>query len=196
VRAGEGSALVGAIQDVVTGEVAVSRMSCLRANALGSCVAVALHDAAARLGGLAHVMLPGSAPPGSDVPATRYAENALRALLEVLEAQGGEARRISAALAGGGNVLGPGQEGIGQDIVASVLRCLAEMGIRVVASDVGGSERRSLWLESQTGRIFFTVGDSGPMLLRDPGLEGRGKGYPNDREYQGGSPGEDPGSRG
>ena len=60
--------------EVSTGEVRASSDRVLRASALGSCVAVAMLDAEAGTGGLAHVMLPGASPDGQQNEHAKYAE--------------------------------------------------------------------------------------------------------------------------
>jgi chemotaxis receptor (MCP) glutamine deamidase CheD len=52
----------------------------LRAKVIGSCVIVAAYDPAAAVGGMAHVMPPGSSPNGASHSKTHYAENAAFAL--------------------------------------------------------------------------------------------------------------------
>ena len=66
------------IIDVNTGQVRFGRGDVvLRSLAIGSCIAVAAYDAEARVGALAHIMLPGRAPEDC-LEKTRYAEDPLR----------------------------------------------------------------------------------------------------------------------
>src|SRR5690606_2032264 len=71
---------------------------------LGSCVAILLHDARARVGGLAHVLLP--APHGTFVEcdAARYATTAVPYLLREMVVKGASRARITARLVGGASL--------------------------------------------------------------------------------------------
>ncbi|MBI4669610.1 MAG: hypothetical protein HY747_10605 [Elusimicrobia bacterium] len=50
------------IIEVGIGQVKVGRKAILRADAIGSCIAVAAYDSKKRVGAMAHVMLAGSSP--------------------------------------------------------------------------------------------------------------------------------------
>jgi chemotaxis protein CheD len=153
--------------DVASGEVHVAKTGVLRANALGSCVAVVLYDHAAGVGGLAHVMLPGRAPHNHAFANTRYAENALRALVRAMISAGARTDRLVACIAGGGNVLERENDTLCEANVASVESMLALLDIVAQAKDVGGAERRSLTLELSDGCIWVTTGN-GPWQLLWP----------------------------
>src|SRR5438128_2363381 len=77
----------------------------LVAYGLGSCVALCLWDAHARVAGMAHIVVPGEDPNGAPNP--RFARSALPALVSVMRAYGsrGEPRRLIARLVGGAQVL-------------------------------------------------------------------------------------------
>ena len=157
--------------DVDSGEDKACRgKGILRANAIGSCVGVAAHDPDAGVGGMAHVMLPGgSRDPGlSDT--TKYAEDAIRELMRTMSAKGAGEARLRVCLVGGGNVLGPGHVGPGPEIVISLTEILDSMRIEPVATEVGGTQRRSCSLDAASGRVTYTVGDSGCLTLWDSGL--------------------------
>src|ERR1700733_12179457 len=71
---------------------------------LGSCVGVVLYDRAAKLGGLAHIVLP-SARGATDYPG-KYADTAIPALIADFDRRlGGKVRaRLIAKLVGGANM--------------------------------------------------------------------------------------------
>ena len=73
----------------------------LTALALGSCVAVILHDPLAKVGGLAHVLLPSTnvGRPRIDSPG-RFAPTAVALLNERVIAMGAVSRRLTARLVG------------------------------------------------------------------------------------------------
>ena len=150
--------------DVDTGEVKVTALPIvLRAIALGSCVAVTAIDQAARIAGLAHVMLPGRSPNVSGHDHTRYAEDAIETLIDGLVSLGGNPGQLDVCLIGGANVLGEGD--IPDKVLASVIDCLSRRGIVWRASHVGGTRRRSAFVNNLTGRVLYTQGDSDFRLL-------------------------------
>jgi len=157
--------------DVHTGDVKVCKgEKILQASAIGSCVAVAAFDSAARVGGMAHVMLPGASPDGQPSRRTRYAEDAVGEMVRTMAELGADVSLIAACLVGGGDILGKG-DGPGQEIVDSVVEALRKRRVKVVAEELGGTERRSATLDVARGRVSYTIGDSERRALW--GVEGR-----------------------
>ncbi len=156
--------------DVDTGEIRVTAESAmLRAVALGSCVAVAVHEPQLKIGGLAHIMLPGKPPrPGHN---TKYAEHAIATLHEQVRKLGGKTDNLVTSVVGGANVL---QEGdIPDKVIESVLDCLKRERLQLSGMRVGGIERRSVFLNIASGEVFYAEGDSTIKTLltrieRDP----------------------------
>lgn len=151
--------------EVLTGEVKTAHDGVLRASALGSCIAVVLHDAEIPVGGLAHVMLPGAAPNAEDGKRTKYAEDGLLELLRNLTSMGARPERLIACVVGGANVLEREDDTICEANICSVLSLLEEQGLESRATEVGGTERRSLSVDVGSGCVSYTVGSSSPMLL-------------------------------
>ena len=123
---------------------------------LGSCVAIALHDADAGVGGLAHVLLPtrDTARDGSN--AAKFAETAVPSLLAEMRALGAGGR-VVARLAGGATMFAalaaPGAQ-LGDRDVAAARAALALAGVPVVGEDVGGDYGRSVLLDLDRGRMI------------------------------------------
>ena len=130
-------------------------MEQLVAHGLGSCVAVCLFDPVDRVGGLAHVVLPGTDPAGR--PNARFAGSALPALLQALSAVGGaaDAWRYQARLVGGARVLhigeNNGQPRIGDQNVKAMHAVLRHAGVIVVGEAVGGGQGRTVWFDPRDG---------------------------------------------
>jgi len=87
---------------------------------LGSCVAIILHDPAARVGGLAHVLLPSPAlSRRMDNPA-KAAQTAVPLLLEQMARKGASPRRITGRIAGGASMFAslsaPGTINMGESV--------------------------------------------------------------------------------
>jgi chemotaxis protein CheD len=132
---------------------------------LGSCVAVALWDGRARVGGLAHVMLPGPEFSRAAAEPARFAGTAVPRLLALM-AERGATGPISARLAGGASMfrtlLAAGGVNIGERNVVAARAALAAAGVPLAAEDVGGGHGRSVWFDVHSGRLLVrsvTAGD-------------------------------------
>ncbi|MBL7131976.1 MAG: chemotaxis protein CheD [Candidatus Omnitrophica bacterium] len=89
--------------DVDTGEVKVTSKSVvLRAMAVGSCVVMVAFDRGKKIGGLAHIMLPGSSREKEGQDKTKYAEDAIDELLEKLKNLGVKIEDLEISLFFGG----------------------------------------------------------------------------------------------
>jgi chemotaxis protein CheD len=124
---------------------------------LGSCVAVALHDAQARVGGLAHVLLPSPALSRTQDAPGKFPQTALPQLLDLMSQIGAVRRRITARLAGGasmfGNIAPTGTIQMGERNVIACRQVLQELGVPVVGEAVGGDFGRTVRLEVDSGRV-------------------------------------------
>ncbi|MDZ4169972.1 MAG: chemotaxis protein CheD [Coriobacteriia bacterium] len=125
--------------------------------ALGSCVAVALHDPFMRRGCLAHVMLP-NAPEngGAQFEPGRFADTAIVAMIEMLRREGTLKRRLQAKIAGGAAMF-RGETaiaGIGGRNVSEVKRQLALMSIPLLAEDTGEAHARTVEFFLETGEVL------------------------------------------
>ncbi len=144
--------------DVDTGKVIVSsKPVILRVMAIGSCVAVVLYDQYKKIGGLAHIMLPGRSPSGNSEDRTKYAEDAIDILLDTVKKVGVRAEDLEVNLVGGANIIG--ERSISEEIAGSVSDYLKKLGIEPKNKKTGGTERRSVSLDIESGRIFYTEGD-------------------------------------
>ncbi len=153
------------VTDINVGEIEVSaRKIILRAIALGSCIGLAAYDSVNRIGAVAHIMLPGRAPSKS-AEKTRYAEDAVEQLLLRMADAGAVKRNIQACLVGAGNVLEKDDDTICCSNIASVTRILRDSDIPVKASLLGGTRRKSVSLDVETGRVLSTEGDDAKQLL-------------------------------
>jgi chemotaxis protein CheD len=131
----------------------------LAALGLGSCVAVAIRDRLRRLGALAHIMLPsqgdGRRREGENM--NKYADVAVAEAVRVLEAAGCRRADLEAKIAGGASIfdLGRGTEcgDIGARNVEAVVRALRAEKVRLLASDVGGREGRTVEFSPESGEL-------------------------------------------
>jgi chemotaxis protein CheD len=131
----------------------------LAAVGLGSCVAVAVRDRVRRRGSLAHIMLPqqgdGLRRDGENM--RKYADVAVPEAIRALENIGCNRADMEAKIAGGASIfeLGRGVDGgdIGTRNVEAVIRALAQQGIPLLGSDVGGREGRTVEFSIDTGEL-------------------------------------------
>ena len=147
------------IVDVSTGEIAVRKgLYILRAMAIGSCIVVAAFDSKTQNAGMAHIMLPGYAPqlsPGK----SKYAADGIGFMLSQMTQSGSILTDIDFCLVGAGNVLRKDDDTICNDNMNSVISIMREKCIRAKASVLGGFKRKSVFLDTQTGRFSYTEGD-------------------------------------
>ena len=156
------------IVDVDTGQVAVKQGAfILRANAIGSCIAVAAYDAKTKTAGMAHIMLPDKAP-DKETFKTKYAYDSIEHLLDLMIQAGSKVADIEVCLIGAGNVLRKADDTICQSNIESVTAILAAIRLPVRSSILGGTERKSALLDAQTGRVSYTQGDRPVTLLWRP----------------------------
>lgn len=141
------------------GEVKTSkdRGSVLTCLGLGSCVAVSMFDPVAKIGGMAHVVLPASQGKTGD-KASRYADVAVPRLLETLRNSGAVNSRLLINLAGGAQMSLAAGMGtafkIGEDNVAAVLAALAAEGLQPRGIEVGGNRGRTVRLFIESGKAM------------------------------------------
>ena len=125
--------------------------------ALGSCIAVILHDHAGRAGGMAHVALPDSAlaPEKARELPGYFADTAVAALMDRIARKAGLARlKPVVKLVGGANMMdGSNSFNIGQRNLAALRRALELHGLGVYLSDVGGNFSRNVSLDAHSGHV-------------------------------------------
>jgi len=124
---------------------------------LGSCVGIALYDSTARVGGLAHILLPSLSLSRNSQAPGRFPQSAVPALIAEMAALGADPRRLTARLVGGAsmfsNLNAPGSIQMGDRNVVASREVLSAHGIPVVAEAVGGAKGRSMWFHTADGKI-------------------------------------------
>ena len=133
-----------------------SQSGLIRTTGLGSCVGLTMNDPAAKIGGMAHIMLPTSdiAREGQ-LNIAKYADTALPVLLSRLHTLGAASSRIVAKMAGGSQMFAFAGSGdtlrIGPRNVESCKMILDKLGIPLVGEDTGGNYGRTIELDTSTG---------------------------------------------
>lgn len=153
--------------DVQTGEVkAATGKMVLRSIALGSCVAVVAYDPLKKNGAIAHVMLPGKASPKTKLhEKTKYAEDAIDKLIDLMDRMGSKKQDFKVAVVGGANVLKRDNDTIANDNLNSNIRILNNNNLEIVARSVGGTERRNVAIDLENGIITYAHGNSCDKVL-------------------------------
>jgi len=153
------------------GEVRVSpdpddTLSCL---GLGSCVALCLHDPVARIGGIAHVVLPECNRPVDDNTCGRFADTAVPWILQQMCSRGAIKSRLVVKLVGGAQMIqADGFEPsiqMGARNIDKVRAALKQQSLRVTAEDVGGHQGRSVWLQVGSGVVTTKCAYGTPRQL-------------------------------
>jgi chemotaxis protein CheD len=124
---------------------------------LGSCVAIALYDHVARVGGLAHTLLPDESMARDRSNPAKFAGPAIALLLAEMTRLGADVRRMRAKLVGGAsmfsNLIPAGGINIGDRNVAAARQALHARGVPIVAEDVGSDYGRSVHFFLDDGRV-------------------------------------------
>lgn len=136
---------------VEQGDVTISTIG------LGSCVAIVLHDADRRVGGLAHILLPSETLSQDRSNRAKFPATAVPLLLERMRAMGANRTRIVAKLAGGASMfatlLPTSGLQMGERNLIAARAALAQASIPVVAEDVGGGHGRNVFFRVASGEV-------------------------------------------
>jgi chemotaxis protein CheD len=128
---------------------------------LGSCVAILLYDAEARVGGLAHILLPSPALSRVDGNPAKFPQSAIPRLIELMVAEGAKSQRITARLAGGASMFSalapPGTIQMGERNLVAVRQVLNSHGVPLIGEAVGGDFGRTVRLRVCDGRVEVTT---------------------------------------
>jgi chemotaxis protein CheD len=153
--------LVGIGQMIVA--KAPERICCM---GLGSCVAVFLHDPTVKVGGVVHVLLP-RAPHGTKTP-TKYADTAVKILLEELLAKGAHKEHLRAKLVGGAQMfpnLNIKVSDIGKENCDEAKKALRLLAVRIAAEDTHGNRGRSATFDLETGQVSIATAFSDSHVI-------------------------------
>lgn len=153
------------VEDIGVGHVMVTREKIvLRALALGSCIGVSAYDPVEKIGGMAHVMLPDTAPDKA-LEKNRYAANAIDEMIRRMIEMGATLSDLQVSLVGAANVLERDDDTICKNNIASVHKILENKSLPVKASVLGGTQRRSAAIDVENGEVWYTEGDGEKKLL-------------------------------
>jgi len=136
---------------------------------LGSCVAILLHDPEARVGGLAHVLLPSPALSRLDGNPAKFPQSAVPRLLQLMSAEGARPDRVTGRLAGGASMFAalvpPGTVQMGERNLVAARQALNAHGVPLVGEAVGGDFGRTVRLRVSDGRVEVSTVSHGVQHL-------------------------------
>lgn len=125
---------------------------------LGSCVAIALYDREARVGGLAHILLPNPSMSRETSNPAKFPQTIIPVMLAEMRRIGSSpSARISAKIVGGASMFGQLVSGTGINVgernVKATREVLASAGIPLLADDTGLDYGRSVYFFLEDGRV-------------------------------------------
>jgi chemotaxis protein CheD len=136
---------------------------------LGSCIAIVLHDAASRVGGLAHVLLPSGSMSRDQSNPAKFPETAVPILLSEMARLGACVERVTAKIVGGASMFAAlipsGTINIGERNIAAAREVLQRLRVPILAEDVGSDYGRSVYLFTADGRVEVRSLRKGSRIL-------------------------------
>jgi chemotaxis protein CheD len=135
---------------------------------LGSCVAIAIYDLQARVGGLAHVLLPQESMSRDTGNRAKFPGTAVPLLVEEMRRLGARGPMV-ARIAGGasmfGGLLPTSGINMGERNVDASRRALEAARISLAAEDTGGDYGRSVYFHLSDGRLVVKSLRMGDRVL-------------------------------
>jgi len=132
---------------------------------LGSCIGLALYDKSAKVGGIAHIMLPEGKDGGNTGKCCKFADKAIPVLLKEMLRYKAKKERIVAKMAGGASMFSAMDSlQIGDRNSMVVKEELKKAGIRLAGEDIGGNYGRTVTLDTCTG-VFSVKTKDGIKII-------------------------------
>lgn len=136
--------------------------------ALGSCIAVAVHDPVARVGGMLHYMLPESALDVNKASQNpfMFADTGIPLLFRGTYQRGAEKKRLTVQVAGGAQIMDEqGVFNIGKRNYLALRKILWKAGVMVHGEAVGGVVSRTIRLDMASGGLWIREGGTSQEAL-------------------------------
>lgn len=136
---------------------------------LGSCIGIALYDKNLKIAGLAHIMLPDSTQFNNVSVPMKFADLAIPLLIKEMEKRGSSVKSLIAKIAGGASMFNFSDKNIVSDIgkrnAIAVKEKLNEIGIKVIAEEIGGNKGRTMIVDSNDGKVTIRIVGQGIITL-------------------------------
>jgi chemotaxis protein CheD len=136
--------------------------------ALGSCIAVTIHDPVAQVGGMLHLMLPESSldPVKAEKNPYMFADTGIPLLFRQAYGEGADKKRLVVRVAGGAQVMdSAGVFNIGKRNCLAVRKVLWRAGVMIKTEVVGGNDSRTVRLEMESGRFLMRTAGGAELDL-------------------------------
>jgi chemotaxis protein CheD len=131
---------------------------------LGSCVGLSFYDPVLKLGGLLHIMLPDSKRFSNIKKPAKFADTGIYLLLQEMKRYPVRINRLQVKIAGGAQMFKGSNENfqmnIGEQNIEAAKSVLRQLGLKLMAEDVGGSKGRTMCLDTCTGQVIIRKIDS------------------------------------
>ncbi len=126
---------------------------------LGSCIGIVLYDSVAKVGGLAHIMLPDSTQIKNNANLAKFADTAIIVLIENMTKIGASRSRLVAKIAGGAQMFDFKQTSdimrVGYRNDIATRKILETLRIPLIADDTGENYGRTIELHTNTGMLLI-----------------------------------------
>jgi len=135
---------------------------------LGSCIGIAIYDAAARVGGLLHYMLPESSldPEKAKKNPCMFADTGIPALFKAAYKLGAKKQRIKVVIVGGSQILDQkGFFNIGRRNETAVRKMFHRNNVIIDYTDVGGVVNRTIKMAVNNGDVWLKVSGKGEKKI-------------------------------
>ncbi len=144
----------GNIVTVGVGDLKIARSPKTIKTSLGSCVGVVLYDNAQKIGGMLHLMLPNCKDRNGKL--SKYADTGIPLLLDLMinEAKANK-DTLKAKIFGGAKMFTVNSDlfDIGKSNIIETKNILENIGIRLVASRLGGTKGHQISLDTDSGIV-------------------------------------------
>jgi chemotaxis protein CheD len=139
------------------GDLFLTRDAARMQTILGSCIAFTMRHEDSRLSGMCHCLL-ATKPAGKSNNGCNpyaYVDLAFEEMLAYFKRGGVRPTQLEVKLFGGADVLHvlSGPKSVGRENIHTASRLIAEHGVRLLASDVGGMTGRKIMFDTVTGKV-------------------------------------------
>lgn len=125
---------------------------------LGSCISLCIYDRMAKVAGMVHIVLPESNHGNQGMASAKYADVAVPLLVEEMAKSGAMKSHLVVKLVGGAQMIqAAGFVAVldmGKRNLEMTRKALAGEGIRISGEEVGGTQGRSVWLSTDSGKVM------------------------------------------
>ena len=147
----------------------VKRPHILITYALGSCVGICLYDSITGVAGMSHVLLPDSTMCPRDKNVMKFADTAIKELINQMLLNGAARHRLIAKIAGGAQLFNHSSSNnlmrIGDRNVESVKMHLKQNNVKIIAEDIGLNYGRTVEFRSDNGSVIVSSALKGTKNL-------------------------------